>query len=189
MSPTQSSDVTRLLTDVSAGRRGAYAELLPLVYAELRALADRALRHERRGHTLQPTALVHEAYLKLVEQRDVHWQHRVHFFRLAAQLMRRILVDHARARQTIKRGGGRTRIALDAAVSESRESEVDLVALDDCLARLESLDERQARIIEMRFFAGLTIEETAALLEISPATVKREWTLARAWLYRELSDL
>jgi RNA polymerase sigma factor (TIGR02999 family) len=188
MGEPSSTDVTRLLLDWSRGDQTALDRLIPLVYDELRALADRSLRQERSGHTLQGTALVHEAYLKLVDQREVRWQDRAHFFAVAAQLMRRILVDYARRHGAIKRGSGKPGLPLeeaDALVAASAPL-VDWLALDRALDRLAAFDERQARIVELRFFAGLTIEETAEVLQISPATVKNEWTLARAWLYREL---
>jgi RNA polymerase sigma factor (TIGR02999 family) len=160
---------------------------MPLVYDELRALAKRSLSHERSGHTLQGTALVHEAYLKLVDQRQVRWQDRAHFFAVAAQLMRRILVDHARRHGAAKRGSGRPALPPEEGnVPGLPAPSVDLLALDRALDRLAALDVRQARIVVLRFFGGLTIEETAEVQQISPATVKNEWSLARAWLYREL---
>ena len=180
-------DVTRLLLDWSRGDRTALDRLMPLVYDELRALAARSLRSERSAHTLQGTALVHEAYLKLVDQRQVRWQDRAHFFAVAAQVMRRILVDHARRHGAAKRGGGVAALALeDVALAAAPGPTVDWVALDRALDRLATLDSRQARIVELRFFGGLTIEETAEVLRVSPATVKNEWSLARAWLHREL---
>jgi RNA polymerase sigma factor (TIGR02999 family) len=178
--------VTRLLLAWSGGDAGARDALLPLVYHELRRVARQHLRHERPGHTLQPTALVHEAYMKLVDLRRLRWQGRAHFFAVAARLMRRILVDHARGRAAAKRGGGRRMIALQGLGEASPEPELDVVALDEALARLAALDPRQERIVELRFFAGLDVEETARVLGISPATVKREWRTAKAWLYREL---
>ena len=181
------SDVTQLLLDWSRGDRSALDRLMPLVYDELRALAKRSLSHERSGHTLQGTALVHEAYLKLVDQRQVRWQDRAHFFAVAAQLMRRILVDHARRHGAAKRGSGRPGLPPEEAdVPGLPAPSVDLLALDRALDRLAALDVRQARIVVLRFFGGLTIEETAEVQQISPATVKNEWSLARAWLYREL---
>jgi RNA polymerase sigma factor (TIGR02999 family) len=170
------------------GHRDALAPLLPLVYDELRRLADRALGRERPGHTLQPTALAHEAYLRLVAQRAPRWQHRAHFLAMAAQIMRRILVDHARARHAAKRAGQRARLTLTGLAAYTPERSVDLEALDEALARLAALDERQSRIVEFRFFGGLSIDETAEVLGISPATVKREWTMAKAWLRRALAD-
>jgi RNA polymerase sigma factor (TIGR02999 family) len=179
-----SKPVTELLRAWSRGDAAAQDELLPLIYQELRRRAAAQLRRERRGHTLQPTALVHEAYLRLVDQ-DVAWKSRAHFFSLASEMMRRVLVDHARGRKADKRAGG-TRVELDEALAISEERDVDLVLLDQALAELSDLDPRHGRIVELRFFGGLTLEETASVLGISPATVKREWTLARAWLYGRL---
>lgn len=160
--------------------------LLPLVYEELHTLAERFLRVERPDHTLQPTALVNEAYLRLSAQHHVNWADRNQFFAIAAQMMRRILVNHAEHRNAGKRGGGVTRVTLDDEMSWSDERGVDLVALDDALSQLAERDPRQARVVELRYFAGLGIEETGKVLDISPATVKREWTMAKAWLRREL---
>ena len=194
--------VTQLLLDWSSGDQRALGELMPLVYGELRRLADRQLRGERQNHTLQRTALVHEAYLRLINQRNVSWQGRAQFIGLAAQLMRRILIDHARARRRAKRGGGVTPVSLDQtgvilgsgdeegprseALELAEDPTVDLSAIDAALSRLEALDPKQGRIVELRFFGGLSIEETAEVVGVSPATVKREWALARAWLRREL---
>ena len=181
------SDVTELLLDWSRGSRTALDRLMPLVYDELRSLADRNLRHERTGHTLQGTALVHEAYLKLVDQRQVRWQDRAHFFAVTGQIMRRILVDHARRHGAAKRGSGKPGVPTDQADAPAASPPpVDWLALDRALDRLGTIDERQVRIVELRFFGGLTIEETAEVLKISQATVKNEWGLARGWLYREL---
>jgi len=160
---------------------------MPLVYGELRRLAGAYLRRERATHTLQSTALVHEAFLRLVNQQDVQWRSRAHFFGIAAQMIRRILVDHARAAQAGKRGAGAIRIELDDHMAVEQQKELDLVGLDDSLAKLAALDERQARIVELRFFAGLSVEEAAEVMQISTATVKREWSSARAWLYREMT--
>jgi len=160
---------------------------MPLVYNELRRLADHYLRQERQDHTLQPTALVHEAYLKLIDQTRVDWQNRAHFFGVAAQVMRRILVDHARRHRASKRGGFQQKLTLDEAIDYSQSRDVDLVALDDALNALARLDARQSRIVELRFFGGLTIEETAEALDIAPATVKVDWSMAKAWLRREIS--
>lgn len=160
---------------------------LPLVYDELRSLAQQYLFRERPDHTLQPTALVNEAYLRLSAQRQVDWGNRAQFFGVAAQMMRRILVNYAESRNAEKRGGQVTHVTLDAAVSWSGTRDLDLVALDDALAKLALIDTRQARLVELRFFAGLSIEDTAQLLALSPATVKREWTVAKAWLRRELT--
>jgi RNA polymerase sigma-70 factor (ECF subfamily) len=179
-------DVTQILREVSGGDAGAPARLMPLVYDELRRLADHYLRRERPDHTLQPTALVHEAYLKLIDQTRVDWQNRAHFFGVAAQLMRRILVDHARRHQAEKRGGFRQKLTLDEAVDYSQTRDVDLVKLDDALTALAKFDARQSRIVELRFFGGLTIEETAEAIGISPATVKVDWSMAKAWLRREI---
>jgi RNA polymerase sigma factor (TIGR02999 family) len=182
-----SPDVTQILQEASGGDKNAPARLMPLVYDELRRLANHYLRQERADHTLQPTALVHEAYLKLIDQSRVDWQNRAHFFGVAAQSMRRILVDHARGHQASKRGGSQQKIALDEAVDYSQPRDLDLVALDDALKTLARMDERQSRIVELRFFGGLTIEETAEALGVSPATVKVDWNMAKAWLRREIS--
>ena len=194
--------VTQLLSEWSAGDKRALGELMPLVYGELRRLSERQLRAERSNHTLQRTALVHEAYLRLVNQKDVQWRNRSQFLGLASQLMRRVLVDHARARLAAKRGAGVEPVSLDqtgalwqpsggadsptAAVDAASDPTVDLSAIDAALKRLESLDPRQGRIVELKFFGGLSIEETAEVIGASPATVKRDWVLARAWLRREL---
>ncbi|HTK29356.1 MAG TPA: sigma-70 family RNA polymerase sigma factor [Vicinamibacterales bacterium] len=181
-----SGEVTRLLVNWSQGDLRAREALLPLVYGELRRLAASYLRREREDHTLQPTALVHEAYLRLVEERRVNWQGRSHFFGVAATLMRRILVDHARARLSGKRGGGMPRVPLTDTVMMSRERPDELLALDQGLTRLALVDPQQGRIVELRAFAGLSVEETSQALGISPATVKRDWAVARAWLSREI---
>ena len=179
-------DVTQILQEVSGGNREAPARLMPLVYDELRRLADHYLRQERPDHTLQPTALVHEAYLKLIDQTRVDWQNRAHFFGVAAQLMRRILVDHARRHQAEKRSGFRQKLTLDEAVDYSQTRDVDLVRLDEALTALAQFDARQSQVVELRFFGGLTIEETAEAIGISPATVKVDWNMAKAWLRREI---
>ncbi|HWW86289.1 MAG TPA: sigma-70 family RNA polymerase sigma factor [Vicinamibacterales bacterium] len=181
-------EVTRLLIDWSDGRAEALDRLLPIVYGELHRLAQRQMRQERAGHTLQATALVHEAYLKLVDQRRVQWRNRAHFFGVAAQVMRRILVDHARSHAAQKRGGGWEALSLDDAPMIAVEPAVDVVALDDALNRLGALDVQQAKVVELRYFGGLTIDETAEVLRVSPATVSREWTLAKAWLFGELTQ-
>ena len=183
-------DITRLLHEWRGGNAEALERLMPLVYGELHALASRYLSHERRDHTLQTTALVNEAYVKLAGQRNVDWQNRAHFFGIAAQLMRRILVDHARHDQRKKRGGGAPHIPLDDVDPPSAAPPVDAAdayTLDRVLSRLEAFDPQQGRVVELRYFGGMTIEETAEVLSLSPATIKREWAVARAWLYRELA--
>jgi len=183
------ANVTQLLIDWNNGRNGALQDLLPLVYAELRRIAAQRLRRERPDHTLQPTALVHEAYLRLIDQRRVHWQNRAHFYGVAAQVMRRILVDQARARNAEKRGAGWDRVTLIGDKTPNGESrDIDVLALDRALERLAALDAQQERIVELRYFGGLTLDETAEVIGISTATVKREWAIARAWLRAELSD-
>ena len=184
MSGIPERDITALLKDWSGGDRAALEKLMPVVYEELRRLAAAHLRSERSDHTLQPTALVHEAYLRLADQRSVEWANRAHFFSIAARIMRRILVDHARRRRALKRDGGGLRLTLAEASTEDRGPE--LLALDTALTSLEALDPRQARIVELRFFGGLSVEETAEAAGISTATVKREWRTARAWLRREI---
>lgn len=185
--PTR-EDVTHLLIDWGRGNQQALDKLLPLVYDELRRLAASYLRRERPDHTLQPTALVHEAYFRLTDQREVSWQNRAHFFGIAAQAMRRILVDHARSHLYAKRGGGAQKLSLDEAMGVPDQQGVELTALDEALNKLETIDPRQSRIIELRYFGGLSIEATAEVLGISPATVKREWSMARAWLHRQISQ-
>jgi RNA polymerase sigma factor (TIGR02999 family) len=179
-------DVTRLLIDWSSGDREALECLLPLVYDELRHLARSYLARERPGHTLQPTALVNEAYLRLIGQDRVQWQSRAHFFGIAAQIMRRLLVDSARAAKADKRGAGAEHIPIDLIELPAAAGDVDLEALDQALSRLAEMDPRQSRIVELRYFAGATNEETAEALGISAATVKREWTIAKAWLHKQL---
>jgi RNA polymerase sigma-70 factor, ECF subfamily len=183
-------DITGLLLAWNGGDPEALNRLLPAVYAELRRLARRELQRERANHSLEPTALIHELYLGLIDQRRTKWESRAHFFAIAAQLMRRILVDHARARNALKRGGGAGVVQIDAADDAADDtpgpSHVDLLELDQALERLSARSPEQGRIVEMRFFAGLTVEETAHVLGRSPRTVKREWRLARAWLFREL---
>jgi RNA polymerase sigma factor (TIGR02999 family) len=183
----EAADVTRLLAAWNDGNRDALDSLIPLVYDELRCLAERYLRKERPGHTLQPTALVHEAFFKLIDQRRVQWQNRAHFFGIAAKSMRRILVDHARARSAAKRPPIASRIPLEDIDAAADRADVDVLAVDQALARLAALDPQQERIVEMRFFAGLTVEETACALEISADAVRREWSMAKAWLFRALS--
>ena len=181
-------DVTGLLHAWNDGQPGALDALMPIVYGELHRLAKAKLRGERPDHTLQATALVNEAYVRLVGQTRMRWQNRAQFFGTAAQFMRRILVDHARDRHAAKRGAGATRVELDEAILATHERGIDLLALDAALERLEQLDERQSRLVVLRFFGGLTIEEAATVLDISPATAKREWVTARIWLRRELVD-
>ena len=178
--------MTGLLLDWSKGNLGAYEKLVPLVDKELHRIAHRYMSHEGPGHTLQTTALVNEAYLRLVDQK-VRWQNRSHFFGIAAELMRRILVDHARSHQYSKRGGGAAKIRLNEAVLMARERSSDLVALDEALTNLAAFDPRKARVVELRFFGGLNVEETAEVLDISTNTVKRDWSTARAWLYKEVT--
>ncbi len=180
-------DVTELLVDWRNGDKRALDQLIPLVYNELHRIASRYLRRERQGHTLQTTALINEAYMRIVDQNSVNWQNRAHFFGVAAQMMRRILVDHARSHLYAKRGGGAQKLTLDEAIATPQERDLDLVALDDALSTLAAIDPQQSRIIELRFFGGLTIEETAEVVSISPATVKRDWNMAKAWLYGEIS--
>jgi len=180
-------DVTLLLNEMKLGNKDALARLIPLVYAELRALASRFLRAERTGHTLQPTALVHEAYLRLVEQDHADWKDRAHFLAVAAQLMRRILVDYARGRATAKRGGVAVRIEIEGLELEGERLQVEeILGVDQALDRLAVLDPQQSRVVELRYFAGLTVEEAAEALGISPRTVKRDWAMAAAWLRSEL---
>lgn len=178
--------VTTLLQQAQGGDRSALDELLPLVYKELKRIAGRQLANERRGHTLQATALVHEAYLRLVDQHSVDWRNRAHFFSIAAEMMRRILVNHAINRRAQKRGSGETLLSLDEAVKLPDKQELDLILLDETLNRLAELDPMQARIVELRFFAGLSNEEVAAVLNVSDSTVKREWRSAKAWLAAQL---
>jgi RNA polymerase sigma factor (TIGR02999 family) len=184
---TSPQAVTQLLVDWGNGDRQALEKLTPLVYQELKRLATRHLRRERREHTLQSTALVHEAWLRLIDQNHVHWQNRAQFFGIAAEMIRRILIDHARNRQAAKRGDGAIKLSLDEALGAPDRRDFDLVALDDALKDLAKLDPKQGQLVELRFFAGLSIEESAEVLGVSPATVKREWAVAKAWLYRELS--
>jgi RNA polymerase sigma factor (TIGR02999 family) len=186
-SATSSAEITRLLQAWGGGDPEALENLTPLVYAELRRMARRSMRRENAGITLQPTALVNEAYLRLVDIAQVRWQDRAHFFAVAAQTMRRILVDAARARAAGKRGGGALHVNLDESIDAMPDRGSQLVALDDALEALARLDLRKAKVIEMRFFGGLTVEETAEVLKISPETVMRDWKMARAWLMRELA--
>ena len=179
--------VTQLLVDWSKGDQAALDKLMPLVYSELRRLASNYLRHERAGHTLQPTALVNEAYLKLIDQRNAQWQNRAQFFGISAQLMRRILVDHARQHQAAKRGGAdQQRLSITSAEQLVEQPQVDLLALNEALDELATMDPQQSRVVELRFFGGLSIEETAEVLGVGHATVERDWKMARAWLRRKL---
>jgi RNA polymerase sigma factor (TIGR02999 family) len=179
--------ITQALVELSSGDASAHDRLFPLVYDALRDLARRELRRERPDHTLSATALVHEAYLKLVQLERIDWKGRAHFFGVCAPVMRQVLISHARSRNAAKRGAGAAKLPLSDALAVAEERPEELLALDEALARLEALSPRQARVVEARFFAGLSVEETAAALGISPATVKREWTAARAWLNRELA--
>jgi RNA polymerase sigma-70 factor, ECF subfamily len=180
-------DVTRFLVDLQSGRPDASSQLIPLVYEELHRLARHQMRHERSDHTLQATALVHEAYLRLVNQSDRTWQNRAHFIGVAAQVMRRILVDYARARKTAKREGMLQRVPLEEFLLFTEQQSEELVALHEALERLAQIDARQSRVVELRFFGGLTVDETAEALGMSSKTVKRDWSVARAWLHREVS--
>lgn len=186
MKQDNTHNVTNLLQQSQVGDRAALDELLPLVYNELKQIASRQLAHERADHTLQATALVHEAYLRLIDQHSVDWRNRAHFFSIAAEMMRRILVNYAISRRAQKRGAGETLLSIDEIVSFPSKQNVDLVSLDDALTRLAEFDAVQARIVEMRFFAGLTNEEIAEVLGVSDSTVKREWRSAKAWLAAQL---
>jgi|SRR6266545_1704965 len=180
-------EITTLLKEWSGGNQTALEQLMPLVHEELRRLAHQYMQREKPGHMLQTTALVNEAYLKLVDQRQVDWQNRSHFFGIAAQLMRRILVDQARKQQNLKRGGHALQVSLSEAESVSREQAANVIALDDALKTLAEINSRQSEIVELRFFGGLSIEETAEVLCVSPGTVMRDWTFARAWLRKEMT--
>lgn len=186
--PAPCHEVTQVLADWNKGDQNAPERLVPLVYEELRRLARQSLRRERSGHTLQATALVHEAHLRLVDHDSMTWKNRAHFFSVAATVMRRILVDHARSARAEKRGGDDERITLDVSLLPSEERTVDLIALDEALLELGAFDQRQSQIVELRFFGGLTNEEIGQVLEISPRTIKREWRLAKAWLRRAISE-
>jgi RNA polymerase sigma factor (TIGR02999 family) len=185
---TRADSVTRLLIELTSGKHAAVDALLPLIYDELRSLAANYLRRERPDHTLQPTALVHEAYLRLVDQTRVTWQNRAHFFGVAAQMMRRILVDHARAHGAGKRGADFRKLSLDENIDKAVERGAELVALDEALRALAEIDQRKSRIIELRYFGGLSVEETAEVLGVSPDTVKRQWRMAKAWLYGRMKN-
>ncbi len=181
-------EVTQLLLDWSKGNRAALDKLIPLVHTELRRLASRYMAKERKDHTLQTSALVNEAYLRLVDQKHVQWQNRAHFFAIASQLMRRIVVDYARAHGQEKRGGNARRVSLEQAAQLSREPAADIVALDNALQRLTAVDPRRSQVVELRFFGGLSVEETAEVLKVSPITVMRDWKLAKAYLYRAVKN-
>ncbi len=189
MDSPNSKDANQITEQLIAWNNGdplALDELVPVVYRELRRMADRFLRHENSGHTLQPTALVHEAWLRLTDQTRVNWQNRAQFFGLAAQMMRRILVDHAKTKHREKRGGDAVKLSLDDVIHLSLERATDLVALDEALEALSKFDQRKCRIVELRYFGGLSVEETAHILNVSPDTVMRDWKLAKAWLYQQL---
>jgi RNA polymerase sigma factor (TIGR02999 family) len=181
-------NITQLLNQWSDGDERALDRLTPLVYEQLRQQAARYLRRERPGHTMQTTALINEAYLRLIDAKEVRWQGRAHFFAIAANLMRRILVDHARQRNAAKRGSSPIHVTLDRIVATAKQSDVDVLAIDEALTKLAAIDPQQAQIVELRFFSGLSVEETAAALGISPRTVKRNWSVARAWLRREIGE-
>lgn len=187
MTEASTHQVTQLLIDWSNGDQSAFDRLMPLIDEELRRLAHRYMSRERAGHTLQTTALVNEAFLRLVNRKNLQWQNRAHFFGLAAQVMRTILVDHARSHASAKRGGGARNLELDEAMVISQQKASEVIALDEALKRLALIDPRQSRIVELRFFGGLTVEEAAEVLHISPVTIKREWSTAKAWLYHELA--
>jgi len=186
--PPPPAAVTRLLAEATAGDRQALDRLMPIVYDELRRIASRRLEGERQAHTLQTTALVNEAYLRLIDQREVRWQNRAHFFAIAARLMRYILVDHARARGGARRGGGVAHVTLDEAITpEAAESPEAMLLIDDALSRLEQVDARKCQVAELRLFSGLSVDETAQVLDVSAVTVMRDWRMAKAWLQRELT--
>jgi RNA polymerase sigma factor (TIGR02999 family) len=187
MTQPSTQEVTQLLIAWSEGDKTALDQLMPLVHEELRRLAHHYMSRERAGHTLQTSALVNEAYLRLVHRESVHWQNRAHFFAIAAQLMRSILVDHARSHAYQKRGGGARKITLDEGMLVSQKRAAEVVALDEVLTELAAIDPQQSRIVELKFFGGLTIEETSEVMDLSPATIKREWSTAKAWLYHELA--
>lgn len=180
-------NITQLLASYGRGNKESLDQLMPIVYDELRRQAARYLRREQAGHTLQTTALIHEAYVRLVDQRNMQWQNRAHFFGIAAQMMRRILVDHARSKKRVKRGGSEIRVTFDDVNVASKGQDLDVVALDEALERLAQIDEQQSRVVELRFFSGLSVEETAEVMGTSKSTVKRDWSMAKAWLHRELS--
>jgi RNA polymerase sigma-70 factor, ECF subfamily len=187
MAATDLPNITQLLVAWSEGDQTALEQLIPLVYQELHQQAERYMQQERPGHPLQATALVHEAYLRLIDYREMHWQNRAHFFAVAAQLMRRILVEHARAQRAIKRGGEMRQVSLVEAEAATEKRIPDLMALDDALNDLAALDPRQSRVVELRFFGGLSLEEIAEVLKVSVGTVRRDWSMAQAWLYTQLN--
>lgn len=187
MAAITQKQISQLLVDWSNGDKAALDKLIPLVYGELRRLARYHMRRERQGHTLQTSALVNEAYLRLVDYKRMRWQDRAHFFAVAAQAMRRILIEHARSHSREKRGAGARRVSLDEAAGLVDEQASDMIALDDALMSLAKFDPRKSRIVELRYFGGLDIEETAEVMGVSPATVKREWNTARLWLHREIN--
>jgi RNA polymerase sigma-70 factor (ECF subfamily) len=186
MNTTPPNQITQRLAAWQAGDVAAMDEVIRVVYQELRRMADRYLRQENPGHTLQPTALVHEAWLRLIDQTQVNWQNRAQFFGVAAQMMRRILVDHAKTKHREKRGGDAVRLSLEETMDLSDERAADLVALDDALQALAAIDSRKCRVVELRYFGGLSVEETAEVLQVSPQTILRDWKLAKAWLYQEI---
>ncbi len=188
LSEANEQEIARILADVERGAEGAADRLLPLVYDELRRLADGLFRRERAGHTLQPTALVHEAYVRLVKQTRVEWTGCAHFMAVGAQAMRRILINHAESRRAAKRGGAWQRVTLTESDTPAPVSDVDLLALNEALAKLEALDERQCRVVELRFFGGLTVDEAAEVLGVSSRTVELDWRMARSWLYKALTE-
>jgi RNA polymerase sigma-70 factor (ECF subfamily) len=181
-----SAHTTQILIDLGAGDRSAAKRLMPLVYDELRSLAERYMRQERSDHTLQATALVHEAYIRLIDQSRVDWKNRAHFFSVAAEMIRRILVDHARQHHATRRGGGAHKVSLVDPVGATEDSDIDLLALDEVLEELGKLQDRHRRVVELRFFGGLSVEETAHVLDVSPQTVRSDWRMARAWLRQRL---
>lgn len=187
MTAATQKSITQLLVAWSEGDRAALDELMPLVHAELRRIARNYMRGERKGHTLQTTALINEAYLRLVDQKQVHWQNRAHFLAIASEMMRRILVDYARRRRSQKRGDGGVQVTLSEAAELVNERSPDLVALDEALLSLAKMDERRSKVVELRFFGGLSIEETAEVLNVSTTTVERDWTIAKAWLHKTLN--
>jgi RNA polymerase sigma factor (TIGR02999 family) len=188
MASETSKDITQLLVEYGKGNEEALESLLPQVYQHLHRLAVKYMRRENPNHTLQPTALVNEAFLRLTNGQAVSWQNRAHFFAVSANLMRRILTDHAKAKRAQKRGGKEVRVSFDEKIHWATDDGPDLIALNDALERLSALDERQARVVELRYFGGLSIEETAEVLQSSPATVKRDWAMAKLWLYREMKS-